>query len=330
MKLPKAKLSAPNLKGPKLPKPDLSNVRIPRLPTTGFQLPRPFRDGGAEQIVPRKGFTAGLTVFAAAAMAFLAVFTLALALAANRMAERWGAELAQSATIRIAASAENADAQVAAALAALRQTPGVASARAVNQEEALALLEPWFGEDIALADLPIPKLIELEATVGGYDQQGLRLRLRAEAPDAVLDDHRAWRAPLQSGAFRLQLVGVAATVLIGLTMAAIIGLAANAALSANAQVVRVLRLIGASDAYIAGAFMRRFTLRSLLGAAAGAVLGAAAVALMPSADSPGGFMTGLRFAGLEWLWPLAVPIIAALIALVATRQAAIRVLKSLS
>ena len=329
MKLPKPKLSAPKLTGARLPKPDLSKVSIPRLPTTGFQLPSPFRDGGGEQIVPRKGFTAGLTVFAAATMAFLAVFTLALALAANRMAERWGAELAQSATVRIAASAENADAQVAAVLAVLRQTPGVASARAVSDEAALALLEPWFGEDIALADLPIPKLIEMEATVGGYDQQGLRLRLRAEAPDAVLDDHRGWRAPLLSAAFRLQLVGAAATLLIALTMAAIIGLAANAALSANAKVVRVLRLIGASDAYIAGAFMRRFTLRSLLGAAAGALVGAAAVAIMPSADSPGGFMTGLRFAGLEWFWPLAIPLLAALIALIATRHAAIRVLKGL-
>lgn len=329
MKLPKPKLSAPKLSAARLPKPDLSKVRIPRLPTTGFQLPGPFREGGAEQIVPRKGFTAGLTVFAAAAMAFLAVFTLALALAANRMADRWGAELAQSATIRIAASAENADAQVAAVLAVLRQTPGVASARAVAEDEALALLEPWFGADVALADLPIPKLIEMEATVGGYDQQGLRLRLRAEAPDAVLDDHRGWRAPLLSAAFRLQLVGVAATLLIALTMAAVIGLAANAALSANAQVVRVLRLVGASDAYIAGAFMRRFTLRSLLGGAVGALVGAGAIAVMPAADSPGGFMTGLRFSGIEWLWPLAVPILAAVIALVATRQAAIRVLQGL-
>ena len=48
-----------------------------------------------------------------------------------------------------------------------------------------------------------------------------------------------------------------------------ITLAANAALATNAQVIRVLRLIGARDTYIARAFVRRFTLRALSGAAIG-------------------------------------------------------------
>ena len=52
-------------------------------------------------------------------------------------------------------------------------------------------------------------------------------------------------------------------------MAAMITLAANAALATNAQVIRVLRLIGARDTYIARAFVRRFTLRALSGAAVG-------------------------------------------------------------
>ena len=53
-------------------------------------------------------------------------------------------------------------------------------------------------------------------------------------------------------------------------MAAMITLAARAALAANAEVIRVLRLVGAKDSYIARAFVRRFTLRTLAGAAVGA------------------------------------------------------------
>jgi hypothetical protein len=51
--------------------------------------------------------------------------------------------------------------------------------------------------------------------------------------------------------------------LIAGAMAALITLAAQAALSANAPVIRVLRLVGARDAYIARAFVRRFTVRAL-------------------------------------------------------------------
>jgi cell division transport system permease protein len=72
---------------------------------------------------------------------------------------------------------------------------------------------------------------------------------------------------------RLRLLGWVSLGLIAGAMAALITLAAQAALSANAPVIRVLRLVGARDAYIARAFVRRFTIRALAGAAGGAALG---------------------------------------------------------
>ncbi len=104
-------------------------------------------------------------------------------------------------------------------------------------------------------------------------------------------------------------------------------LAANAALATNAQVIKVLRLVGARDSYIARAFVRRFTLRTFGGAAAGTVLGVIAVASLPRADEAGGFLTGLGFSGTGWLWPLAIPPFAAIVAFWATRAAAFRTLR---
>ena len=118
-------------------------------------------------------------------------------------------------------------------------------------------------------------------------------------------------------------------VLIGGAMAAMITLAANAALAANAQVIEVLRLVGARDSYIARAFVRRFTLRAFAGAAAGAVLAMLGVAMLPSADAAGAFLTGLGFHGAGWLLPLALPPLAGLVAFGATRFAAFRKLKEL-
>jgi cell division transport system permease protein len=319
--------AAPSLSGVlrgKLTLDALNKITMPKMPLATL-----MPDRRAQHVVPRKGFTARLTVFAAATMAFLAVFALALAFASGRMAERWGAELARTATVRISAPAEAQAQQTEAALAALAQTPGIASARALSAEESLALLEPWLGSDLNIEDLPVPQLIEIVEDGAGYDEDGLRLRLAAEAPGAVLDNHSSWRQPLVSAAWRLRAVALFAVVLITLAMTAVIILAANAALSANAQVIRVLRLVGARDAFIAGAFVRRFTLRALIGSAAGALAGGIAVALMPATESAGGFLTGLRFQGWDWLLLIIVPLVAAAISYLATRAAALQVLRSL-
>ena len=281
----------------------------------------------ADRVVPPSGHTARLTAFTAGAMAFLTVFALALSLAAGRLADRWQATLTGSATIRISAPGDQMVAQTNAVLGALKTTPGVSAFRALSVAEERALLTPWFGPDLPLDALPIPQLIEVEGQ--GYDTEGLRQRLAAEAPGAVFDDHTRWREPLVRAAMRIRALGLVAIALIAGATAAMITLAASAALSANAQVIRVLRLVGARDVYIARAFVRRFSLRALVGAMVGTGAGMAAVAFLPAADEAGGFLTGLGFQGIHWLWPLAIPPLAAVVAFVATRAAALRVLRGL-
>ncbi len=287
-------------------------------------------DRHADRVVPPTGFTAQLTLFASGAMAFLAVFALALSLASGRLATRWGDELAQTATIRIVAPLDQRAIQTAAALQVLQTTPGVAGARALSDAEQQALLAPWFGQDLPLDSLPVPRLIEITSTQPGFDPTGLRLRLAAEVPGAVLDDHSRWRAPLVAAAQRLRLLGWGAALLILAAVAAMVTLAANAALAANSQVIHVLRLVGATDSYIAQAFVRRFTLRAFVGSAVGVAIGLLAVWLMPSGGDTPGFLTGLGFQGAGWLVPLLLPIISGAVALAATALAADRALRTIS
>ncbi|WP_135506636.1 cell division protein FtsX [Roseovarius aestuariivivens] len=286
-------------------------------------------DAQADRCVPPTGFTASLTLFSAAAMAFLAVFALALSLATGRLADRWGSELARSSTIRISAPEGQLAAQTEAALRVLETTSGVASARALGHDEQRDLLEPWFGPDLPLDTLPIPQLIEVVEAEDGFDPDGLRLRLAAEVPGAVLDDHTRWRRPLVEAATRLRTLGLFSILIIGGATAAMITLAANAALAANAQVISVLRLVGARDRYIAQAFVRRFTLRALIGAGVGVVIAAVAILLLPAAQDAGGFLTGLGFQGLQWLWLFVIPPLAAAVAFAATQAAAVKTLKDM-
>lgn len=283
----------------------------------------------ADRVVPPSGYTANLTVLTSAAMAFLAVFALALSLASGRLAERWSQALARTATIRISAPPDQLEAQTRAVLDALASTPGVESYRALDDEEMRGLLEPWFGPDLPVEGLALPQLVELTETEAGIDAEGLRLRLAAEAPGALLDDHTRWRKPLVAAAGRLRLLGLLSLALIGGAMAGMITLAAQAALAANGQVIRTLRLVGARDDFIAQAFVRRFTQRGFAGALLGTVLGMGAVALLPAADAAGGFLTGLGFAGAGWLWPLVLPPLAGAVAYAATRAAAHRMLRGI-
>ncbi|MBF5079466.1 cell division protein FtsX [Paracoccus sp. NBH48] len=285
------------------------------------------KDGAGDRIVPPTGFTAQLTLFSAGAMAFLAVFALALALATGRLADRWSSELAGSVTVRVSAPVAEQDALVQSALSILQTTPGAGTPRLLPEDELAQLLEPWFGPDMPVDALPVPALIDLTVE-GEFDAEGLRLRLEAEVPGAVLDDHTEWRRPLVSAANRLRMLGIVSLMLIGAASAAMITLAAKAALAANVQVIRVLRLIGARDLTIATAFVRRFTRRAAMGSAVGTVLGMGAIAILPDASAAGGFLTGLGFQGADWLMPLTIPLIAAGVGFVATRWAALKMLEA--
>ncbi len=72
------------------------------------------------------------------------------------------------------------------------------------------------------------------------------------------------------------------------------------------------------------------TLRALAGAAIGTLVGMVMILLLPSADVGGGFLTGLGFRGWHWALPLAIPVLAALVAFAATRRAALVTLRELS
>lgn len=268
-----------------------------------------------------------LTGATAAAMAFLAVFALALSMASGQLADRWSQTLAQTATLRISAPPAQIAAQTTAVLEVLRTTPGIASTRVLEADEQRALLAPWFGPDLPVEALALPRLIEIIEAPSGFDAVGLRLRLAAEAPGAVLDDHTRWRRPLVQAAGGLRTLAVLSVVLIAGTMAAMIALAASASLAANVQVIRVLRLVGAQDRFIARAFVRRFTLRGFLGALLGTAAAMAGLALLPAGQEEAGFLSDLGFTGAGWLVPLLIPPLAGLVAWIATLATAHRVLK---
>ena len=278
-------------------------------------------DPGAARVVPRGARAAVSVGFLAAAMAFFAALALALALAAGRLADTWSGELSRDATLQVFAPQDQVENEARAALNVLRTTPGILSVRVVTLYEQKALLEPWLGSGFAVETLPLPLMIEVTTDQATLNKESLGLRLAAEAPGAVFDDHAAWRLPLVTTAARLRLFALGCVALTALALAAVVGLAAQAAVAANGQVIQTLRLIGARDSYISNAFTRRFTLRALVGAAFGGAAAVALISTLPAASEQGFFLVGIGLQGWHWALPALVPLTAALVAFVVTRIA---------
>src|SRR6185312_8078198 len=167
------------------------------------------------------------------------------------------------------------DAEVAAALDVLRHTGGIAYANPISEDATLNLVAPWLGKDKLVAELPMPKLIDATIAPGsGVDLPSLTARLKAAAPDAVLDDHSRWIARLKGLADAVVWSAYGILLLIAVATAAAVSFATRAGLEAHHEMVELLHQMGAQSGFIARAFERHYFYSTLMASSLGAVLAA--------------------------------------------------------
>ena len=159
--------------------------------------------------------------------------------------------------------------RLAAVLAALRGTPGVAGARALEAAELEGLLRPWLGGGGDRLALPLPAVIEVRLADRAAPA-GLAERLEAVAPGTLVEGHEAWMARLGALARSVQACAGLATAVVAGVSAAVVAAAVRAGLAARRDAIEVVHGLGATDAYIAGRFARRVTALAATGAALGA------------------------------------------------------------
>ena len=280
------------------------------------------------RVVPNTGVTKWLTTFTAGAMSFLAVVGLAFSLICSDLSNEWGQSLKNS-SIRLSASTDLLEKQTNMALAILEQTSGVESARLVGIGAKKKLLEPWLGVDFPLESIAMPALIEIRETEAGVDYEGLRLRLSAELPSAILDNHSEWRRPIEVVSKLVSQLGMFTVILIILSSISMVTMASNAALSANVKVLRVLRLVGAFDTFIVTAFVRIFTLRVFWGSLTGTVCAGLVLFLIPTFIEDLGILDVVSLEIKDKIYIACVPFLFAIISIFVTRNAVKSSLKRL-
>jgi cell division transport system permease protein len=283
-----------------------------------------------KSVMPAAGATGLPLVLVIAAMCFLASLALGAALSVGGATADWTRDLSGALTVEVKpARDKNIDTQVEAAMKVLTGAEGVLSVHALTVADTQALLEPWLGKGNVTEDLPLPRLIDVRIDARAPpDIAALAKRLSDAVPGAELDTHRQWQAELVRAAHAAEWLAYAVLAVVAATTIAIVTFATRAGLSANREVVEVLHLIGARDRFVAAEIQRHFLHLGLRGGAIGLALSVAAfLALGWQGNAASMFlvpMSGLRLQYYPAL--VAVPLVAALVAVVTARLTVIRTL----
>ncbi len=259
-----------------------------------------------------------------AVLCFLASITAVGVVAADRAAHGWARQLRAEATVQVRPRVDETGPTAAARAAeTLAGVAGVAEAEAMDRKAAEALLRPWVGE-AALPDLPLPYLVTVRLDPKNPASAPTLSRALAEAGlDATVDDHSLWRGEVERSAGVITALAGAAFLLIAAATAAAIAYATRAGMAAQASVIETLSLNGASDAYVAGLFQRRFGGLAAAAGAMGAGLAALLLALLRLVGGEGGLTPALPLAFSDLLILIACPLLAFGVALLAARFTAL-------
>ncbi|MES2905475.1 MAG: ABC transporter permease [Pseudomonadota bacterium] len=224
-------------------------------------------------IVPPHSIAGRALVVVLGIMCFLACLTVAAVTLVVESASDWQRGISREATIQLRPlSNAPIEAEMSKAITLARTTPGILSVRALSQSENEELMKGWFGSSLDLAELPIPRMIELQVDQRRPpDLEALAFELRMKVKGASLDDHRQWRDRLALMTGSVVAIGVLILVLVLVAATLSVIFSTRAAMAANRDIVDVLNLVGAEDKFIARSFQRRFLQLGLEGGVCGGV-----------------------------------------------------------
>ncbi len=271
-------------------------------------------------------------IFVIAVLCFLACLTALGVIAGDRAAHGWAGQLRGEATVIVRArGGETPDAAAARAAEVLAGVAGVSEARALEKEKAYELIRPWLGDVAAdLDDLPVPRLVAV-----GLDRRKpataatLSAALKGQGLDAVVDDHSVWIKDIKHAAGVVRWTAVVIFLLIASAAGAVVAYATRAGLAARRDVVEVLHLAGAEDAQIANLFELRFARVAAVAGAAGAAAAAILGGILRLIGGGQGITPALPIAWIDLLAVLPCPVLAALVAAIAARLTARRLIGQL-
>ncbi len=256
------------------------------------------------------------------AMVFLSTLVLSASLTMEGVADRlqvtgqqYGATIEMS---RETASEET----VATSIDVLAQLPGVTRVHLVGDDEILETIEAWTGGRPDPDLLPLPVLIDVEAMSSESLRGDIIEQILEETVGAVtVYVEPQWLLAVRSTVSTVQLATALMLVIMALISVVSIIHVTRTALSIHQDTIEILHQVGAQDSYIAAQFQNQSLVLALMGGIPGNVLAILILLLIGelSGEVEAPLLPAVSFAVREWLFLGALPVVAALVAMVAAR-----------
>ncbi len=271
-------------------------------------------------------------------MSFLAVLALSGVFALNSMTNKWSSGLENKITIEI--SVETKDGHILSQDTILKETKdlyemlsshkSVRSVEILGSEEIQELISPWIGNDLDLANIPLPGLIAVEIkNLDDDDFHILKKDIQKTSKHANIETHEQWLADLINFTKTLKTLSLLIALLIGSITTIAIASAVRTRLAIHHDEVELLHYMGATDDYIIHQFQRHTIMLALKGAIIGTVLGISVVSSLTFfSRGSGSELMPVIYIGISGVFILLfIPVIAAIITAITSH---ITVLRSLA
>ena len=274
----------------------------------------------SSSLLPESDAREAALFFVVAALCFLAVLAALTARGTYTAAHAWSAQVEGEMTVRLTDTDRRGAEEAATMIAAM---DGVTEARVLGEQELEELLAPSFGPGGIPDGIPLPLLIAVSAdTDTSALADAINGALSQGGYVGVAEAHSTYAAEVRKALATLRVAAIGMVILLAMTGIAVIAFATHAALLARKDIVDVLHLAGAEDAFIARLFQRRFWTLGLKAGSAGSVAALAVTAMIvfsaQSSSAPNELLPKLS---LDF-WDLAILVVSPVIGGLAARLAA--------
>lgn len=270
-----------------------------------------------------------------ALMSFLSVLACSGTFALNNMTNRWSSGLENKVTIEIAVETKeghllsnNTVKKETDKLAKeLKNNSLIKSLNVLTNAQIQELISPWIGDNLTLNDIPLPGLIAIELhTSNPKSLNTLRSDIQKISKYAYLETHHEWLSDLINFAKTLRMLSLFIAIIItGITIIAITA-GIRTRLAIHKKEILLLHAIGATDHYIARQFQRHAMIISLKGGLLGAIVGLVVTItiILLSQHSDTKLIPAIEISKTGIFILCSIPIIASIIATIASRFTVLR------
>lgn len=270
-----------------------------------------------------------------ALMSFLSVLACSGTFALNNMTQRWSSGLENKVTIEIAVetkeghllSNNTVKKETNKISKGLKNNALIKSLTVLSNAEIQDLISPWIGDNLTLNDIPLPGLIAIELhNANSKSLNTLRSDIQKISKYAYLETHHEWLSDLINFAKTLRILSLfVAIIIIGITIIAITA-GIRTRLAIHKKEILLLHAIGATDHYIARQFQRHAMILSLKGGFFGTIIGliVTIIIIVSSHHSGTKLIPAIEISMTGILLLCSIPIIASIIATIASRFTVLR------